>query len=326
MGIVDVDDRLVGQVIEGGVGPQVDLDDVLQRRRNEEVLLFQPQALALDVVVRRIEDLGDGLGAVAGFHRLDVLASGEGAHIEGRGALGAPQAERVDDVRVLAGNQEVIGDGADGVVVLVDGLEAGFAPFLFDLAVKVDLFGLIAAGDQPEAAHLQPVIRLFHLPAVDDLLAEDAELIPDRETGEGVAHRRGGVHIAGREPPEAAVAEAGVGFHIVDGLQVEAQLLNRLFHLRFHAEVIEVVLEGTPDQELHRHIVNAFLVGVFHLLGVLAPLLEQLLLDDRQDSAVHLKDCRFASVISIFSAQSLDELVFQFIYGIRHQLSSLSKN
>ena len=64
--------------------------------------------------------------------------------------------------------------------------------------------------DLPRVAEAQPLVGLLDLPAVDDLLLEDAELVADAVAERGHLQRRQRVEEAGREAPEAAVAEAGL--------------------------------------------------------------------------------------------------------------------
>jgi len=63
--------------------------------------------------------------------------------------------------------------------------------------------------DLPRVAEPEPAVGPLRLPAADDLLVEDAELVPDSVADGGIVERRQRVHEAGREAPQAAVAEAG---------------------------------------------------------------------------------------------------------------------
>ena len=62
MRVVDVNGDLVGQVVKGFILRKMVVENILQRRTDEEILLRQPQQLALGVVIRRVEHLRDGLG------------------------------------------------------------------------------------------------------------------------------------------------------------------------------------------------------------------------------------------------------------------------
>ena len=90
---------------------------------------------------------------------------------------------------------------------------AGLVGPLVDLAAEANLHGVILARVQPHTAHIQPVVGELHLPAVHDLLTENAELIADGIARHAVAKPRRSIHVARRQPPEAAVAEPRVGLH-----------------------------------------------------------------------------------------------------------------
>ena len=68
MRIVQLDRHFVGKAIKVFVGRQVTANDVLQRRGNEEVLLFEPQFLAFERVVVGIQDFGNDLGSLFVLH------------------------------------------------------------------------------------------------------------------------------------------------------------------------------------------------------------------------------------------------------------------
>src|SRR4029434_3246790 len=109
---------------------------------------------------------------------------------------------------------------------------------------------LLRSGDLPGIGPPQPVIGLLLLPAVPDGLPEDSVLVP-----EAVAHGRqlqGGhrVYEAGREPPEATVAEAGVGLLFEQGDPVESLFAWRVRQQRVVEQVHDVVRERAADQEL----------------------------------------------------------------------------
>ena len=64
---------------------------------------------------------------------------------------------------------------------------AGADPFVlvavaFGIAPEFDIDGPLGPGDFPGVAETQPLVGLLDLPAVDDLLLEDAELVADAVT------------------------------------------------------------------------------------------------------------------------------------------------
>ncbi len=61
MRVVKLDGDLVREVIERRIGFEVAAQDVLQRSRDEKVLLFEPQLLAHGRIVIGVEHLGYAL-------------------------------------------------------------------------------------------------------------------------------------------------------------------------------------------------------------------------------------------------------------------------
>jgi hypothetical protein len=251
MGVVDVDGDLVGQIAEGVVLLEMALQNALQRGRDEQVLLLEAQALAARMVVGGVEHLGDRLGHGVLLERADVVAAREGRHVEALGQLGAPEGELVDGLAVPAGDIHVVRDGHDGLVADLGGLELAVVDPLVHLAAEAHLDGVVLAGVQPHVAHGEPVVGEFHLPAAHDLLAEDAELIADGEACHRIAQMGGGVHIAGREAAEAAVAETGVRLHGAETVEAEAQPLQNMPDGVEESQIVEIVAKRRADQELH---------------------------------------------------------------------------
>src|SRR4029434_8195056 len=80
-------------------------------------------------------------------------------------------------------------------------------------SAEPDVVGVtFGARHLPRVAETQPLVGRLHLPAVADRLVEDAEFVADAVTHRRVTERREQIHVAGREPAEAAVAKAGLFF------------------------------------------------------------------------------------------------------------------
>ena len=124
-----------------------------------------------------------------------------------------------------------------------------------DAAAEADLHRLALVGHQPHVAHVQPVVGELHLPAVHDLLLEDAELIADGIAGHGQIQAGGGVHIAGGQTAQAAVAQARIRFHLVQVVDVHAAVPQGLGEHVLQAQIVQVVPQGGAHQELHGHII-----------------------------------------------------------------------
>ena len=116
-------------------------------------------------------------------------------------------------------------------------------------SAQADFHGPLGARNVPRRAEAQPLVGFFHLAAVDDLLLENAELVTD-----AVAHRRNlerghRIEEAGRQPAEAAVAQAGLLLLLQQFVQVQAQFRDRLFDFSVNAQIDEVVAQVRAHEE-----------------------------------------------------------------------------
>ena len=110
----------------------------------------------------------------------------------------------------------------------------------------------------------QPVIRDLDLVAVLDLLTEHAIAVTDAAAVRRITERRERIKEAGGETAEAAVAEGRVRFLVLDHVQIEAHLRERLLHLLVGGEVDQVVAERSAHQEFHRHVVENLRILLVH--------------------------------------------------------------
>ena len=260
MGVVQLDGRLLGQGVQAAELGQMVLADVADGSGGQKVLLAQAQDLALHVVVVGVEDLADELRRGVLADGVAVLAGVEALHVEVR-RFGLPQAQLGNAGPVVALNVHVAGHGDDAVVVLVDDVVEAALPALLDLAVKLDLDALVGVALQPHLTAGQPVVGLFLLPAVHDLLLEDAVLVQDGVAGAGDAGGGHAVQVAGGQTAQAAVAEARVGLFVVDALQLDVGVRqNGLGHIR-QPQAEQAVLQAAAHQKLHAQVVHLLRAG-----------------------------------------------------------------
>ena len=205
VGVVQLDGNLVSQIVQRAVLVQMVLQNVGDGGSREEILLAQTQDLALGVVVVGVEDLGDQLCGGRMADGRVVVAGVEAAHIKA-GGLGLPQTQLGNAVGAVTGHIHVVGHGDDRVVVLVLYMVEAALPRLDGLTVKADLLCLIGVALDPNLTAGQPVVGSLLLPAVHDLLLEDAVLIQDGVAGAGDAVGGHAVQIAGGQTAQTAVA------------------------------------------------------------------------------------------------------------------------
>ncbi len=251
VGIVELNRGVLGQAVQRAALLEMAAQQVLQRGSDEEVLLAQTQLLPRLGAVGRIEHPRDALGTRLLRRGADVIASIEARQVEVRFRPRAPQAQRVHPGTTPADDGRVIGDRAHAfgpvpemlnLTLLVGGRR--------DTAAEADQVLDLGALELPGVAEIQPGLGLFVLPAIDDRLAEQAMVITD-----AVAmghHAKGGhaFHEAGREPPEAAIAERRVRLQQADAIDVYVQSGQRLARHLEQAQVAQAVHQQTADQEL----------------------------------------------------------------------------
>ena len=172
VGVVDVDGGVVRQVVQGAELLEVAAHDVLHRGGDQEILLRQPQGFALPVIIGGVEHLGDDLGHGLLLHGAHILTLVEQGHVHARGG-GAPQPQGGHAAAILARDHQVVGLGDDDVGVVVHHVvEAVVVPPFPDIAV-----GQFGPGQQPAFPAGEPEIGQLGLPAVHQLLAENAVFI-----------------------------------------------------------------------------------------------------------------------------------------------------
>ena len=260
VGVVDLDDVLLVEVLQSAVSLQVLGGDGLHGGGDEEVLLLQTQRLAFVMVILGIEDLGDGLGHSLFLGGLQVLAAGEQVHIHGLDGSCVPQAQGVGVVGVVTGDHHVAGNGQNLGGILVDDVQVAVGPELTQGAAEGDLHGFLGLGQQPGGAQILPVVGHLDLLAFHDLLAEDTQLIADGIAGGGDLQRGHGVQIAGSQTAQTAVAEAGVRLDLENVGGLEAQVLQGFLHLGQDVQVVSVLHQAAAHQELQRQVMNLLLL------------------------------------------------------------------
>ena len=179
------------------------------------------------MVVLGIEHLRDGFGHRVLLLCAQILALRKERHVERHGGLRVPEAQRVDMLRAVARDLHVAGDSQHLGLTLGHDMQPPVVPELADRAAEADGLGLLRLGQQPRAAEVLPVVRQLDLLAVDDALAENAELIADGIARGGDVERCHRVEIARGQAAEAAVAETRVGLAFKDVRCAEAQLVER---------------------------------------------------------------------------------------------------
>ena len=114
---------------------------------------------------------------------------------------------------------------------------------------KFDDARLVLAAETPRVAEALPVVGIFGLIPVFELLAEQTVFIADAVAVQRQSLRGGGIEKARREPAEPAVAESRVADLLEIG-DVYPLFGEDFAYLAQDARLHEVVVEGAADEKL----------------------------------------------------------------------------
>lgn len=251
VGVVELEDDLVGQPPQVEVLGEGPLQIVAQRAGGKEVLLLQAQLPALRGRVLRVEDLGDVLREGLGADRLDVVARVEDRQVEGPSRLGAPQPQRVDDAVAIARDHVVVGDSQDvpGGDPVSPGPSVGVGDILH-MAGEVDLHRSLRVGELPGRAEREPRVRQLDLAAVDDRLPEDPVFVADAVAHTTDVHRRQRVDETRSQPTKPAIAQTWLDLLRAQRSHVQPARTHRPFGDLGQAGRLQGVAELPTEQEL----------------------------------------------------------------------------
>ena len=265
--VVELEDHPLGKLREVVVRGELRVEEVGDRRGDEEVLLLQAQLLALRGRVLGVQHLRDVLGVRLGANGLFVVARVEDAQIERVGRDRAPQPEGVDAAVVVAGDHVVVGHGLD--VPARDPAVAGHAVVVVVLGVAAerDHLGGFGVRELPRRAEREPRVGLLDLLAALEGLAEDAVFIADAVADARDAHGRERIDEARREPAEAAVAEPRLDLLLTQLFDVDAARGHRLGRDVGEPRREQVVVELAAEQILGGQVADA--LGLRHALTAL---------------------------------------------------------
>jgi hypothetical protein len=116
--------------------------------------------------------------------------------------------------------------------------------------------GVLGPFQRPGIAQPQPFVGRLHLPAVANLLIEDAVLVADAVADRGNIQRGQRIHEAGGQPAQPAIAQPRLFFLLDQNIQVDAQLPHRLLGFVVDAQVDQVVGQMRPGQKLRREVAD----------------------------------------------------------------------
>ena len=229
MGVVDLDGRVVRQVVVIAAPGGAFLQNQLGTGGNHQVLLIDPQLTACLVGVVGVQEQGqvfvDG-GLVKG-DAVVYNAFIHGVNIEQVQGVGAA---------LVAGDRQPVKPGG-----------VGFAPQGNGVG-GVRLF-------RP-AVGAEPGVGLLLLHAAGEGLTEQAEMIPQAHAVTGQVQGGQGIQEAGCQTAQAAVAQRGLRFHLFDVGKLLSRGKQGSAHLVIEAQIDQIVGQQLANQEFGADIVQ----------------------------------------------------------------------
>jgi len=105
-------------------------------------------------------------------------------------------------------------------------------PVCLSPPAKIYVISDLGPVDLPGVSRIKPIVGLFDLPSVTDLLIKNAEFIPDAVADRLNIQRRKRVHTACSKPAQAAVAGYLLSLQFEDDVQIQARFFLKTIGLR----------------------------------------------------------------------------------------------
>ena len=145
-------------------------------RPEQEILLFQTQLFALDRLVVGVENLGDVLRENLSLDRPVVVAHVEIFKFKGLHSFSLPQPKQIAGVYAIPKDRGVVGNALHSPVRNPSNPVAALIILIvFGAPPQTHQKGDFRANHFPWIAQSKPLVGAFHLPAVSNLLFEDAD-------------------------------------------------------------------------------------------------------------------------------------------------------
>ena len=245
------------------------------------------------MIIAGVQDLRDELGHVLFLDRLGIVPLVEGLEAEFLHRLGIPDPQRVNKAVSVSDDRHVVGHRLDGLVALLTVHGAAALDLVArDISAEVDLLRILGPLDLERIAVPEPIVRHLHLIPVHNFLPEHAVVIADAAAVCRVVQRRQRIEEAGGKAPEAAVAQRGIRLLVLDGIDVKAQLLQRLGDRLVCHQIDGVVAERAAHQELHGEIDDFLRILLPERLLRLHPAVDDLIAERHGRRLEHLLLCR----------------------------------
>ena len=180
---------------------------------------------------------------------------------------------------------------------------------------------MLGLADLEDEAVAEPLVGQFDLLAVHEFLAEEAVFVTDGVAVAGIAEGGDGVEEAGREASEAAVAETGIGLHVLELADVDAEFLEAFLGDLVDAEVLHVGGQEAAHQEFHREIDELAAVLGKDLLAGDAPLATGVVAHHLAEDVEPLGDVAVGDRAAVFLDEATLKIQLKVFFVVKHVCS-----
>ena len=190
------------------------------------------------MVIRRIQNLGNGFCVRVLFDSLHILALGKQAHIESGNILRFPQTKQADRFAVGTGDHHIVSNRFHLFGIFVFDAAMAFFPNLLDMAAKAHLEHTVGTRHDPHFTARKPNIRQFYLQAIHKLLLEKAVFVKNGKAGCRIVERRKRIHEASGKSAKSAVAKTGIRFLLIQIVKLKAHFVKYRTVAFFKAQIV----------------------------------------------------------------------------------------
>ena len=220
--------------------------------------------------------------------------------LEGIDRLCVPDPQAVDHVVAVAHHRKIHRHRQHRLIALLDETALAVLVLNPDVTSELDRLGILRTAKLERIAVLQPHIRNFHLITVLNFLFEHAVAVADAAAVRRIAQRRQRIQKAGCQTSQAAVSKRRIRLLILDHVQIQADLLQRVFHLIIEGQVDQVVAQSPSHQELHGHVVYDLRIVLLVFLLRRNPCIHDCIL---HCITYRLKDLLLSRFLNLFAEQ-----------------------
>ena len=269
MGIVELEGHFLMELPDIRVLPHIFCNRSLYGCGNEEILLFQAQLLTRIMVIVGVQNLHDISRQIFLLHRLLIIPLVKGIQLEAFHGFRIPDAQGVHDAISISDNRHIIGNRLYGLIpLLLKAVTAVFIHIHVYIAAELHFLGIFRAAQLKGISIRKPVVRNLHLITVADLLLEHTVTVTNAAAISGIPQSCKGIQEAGCQTSQSAVSQSRIRLLILNYINVNAQLFQRLSDLIISLQIDQVISQRASHQEFHGQIINR--LGIFFLIFLLS--------------------------------------------------------